>query len=72
MNKIANHTALKEWASVIDALGSGPQVGPIRKGGRAGQCGGAEPHGFYLCTTSAPRARAGRSTREWRTERGVR
>ncbi|MGA8809444.1 MAG: DUF1802 family protein [Thermoanaerobaculia bacterium] len=31
MNKIPNHTALKEWASIIDALGRGAQIVLIRK-----------------------------------------
>ena len=33
MNKLPNHTALKEWASVIAALGRGEQIILIRKGG---------------------------------------
>ena len=48
MNKIANHTALKEWASVIDALGSGAQIVLIRKGGLADQSFGVEAQRFYL------------------------
>jgi hypothetical protein len=52
MNKIANHTALKEWASVIDALGSGAQIVLIRKGGLADQSFGVEAQRFYLFPTS--------------------
>ena len=33
--KLPNHTALKEWSTVIDALGRGEQVILIRKGGIA-------------------------------------
>ena len=35
MNKLPNHTALKEWSNVVQALGSGEQVLLIRKGGIA-------------------------------------
>jgi len=52
MNKIANHTALKEWASVIDALGSGAQIVLIRKGGLADQSFGIEAQRFYLFPTN--------------------
>ena len=52
MNKIPNHTALKEWASVIDALGSGEQVVLIRKGGLADQSFGVEAERFYLFPTN--------------------
>jgi hypothetical protein len=52
MNKIANHTALKEWASVIDALGSGAQVVLIRKGGLADASFGVEAERFYLFPTN--------------------
>jgi hypothetical protein len=52
MNKIPNHTALKEWASVIDALGSGAQVVLIRKGGLADQSFGVEAQRFYLFPTN--------------------
>jgi hypothetical protein len=52
MNKIANHTALKEWASVIDALGSGAQIVLIRKGGLADQSFGVEAQRFYLFPTN--------------------
>lgn len=52
MNKIANHAALKEWASVIDALGSGAQIVLIRKGGLADQSFGVEAQRFYLFPTN--------------------
>ena len=52
MNKIPNHTALKEWASVIDALGSGAQIVLIRKGGLADQSFGVEAQRFYLFPTN--------------------
>ena len=52
MNKIPNHTSLKEWASVIDALGSGEQVVLIRKGGLADQTFGVEATRFYLFPTN--------------------
>ena len=52
MNKIPNHTALKEWASVIDALGSGDQIVLIRKGGLADQTFGVEASRFYLFPTN--------------------
>jgi len=49
--KIANHTALKEWSTVIDALGSGRQVILIRKGGIADPKFGVEADRFYLYPT---------------------
>jgi hypothetical protein len=52
MNKIPNHTALKEWASVIEALGRGDQVVLIRKGGLADQTFGVEASRFYLFPTN--------------------
>jgi hypothetical protein len=52
MNKIPNHTALKEWASVIEALGSGEQVVLVRKGGLADQSFGVEAARFYLFPTN--------------------
>ena len=52
MNKIPNHTALKEWASVIDALGSGAQIVLIRKGGLADPAFGVEAQRFYLFPTN--------------------
>lgn len=52
MNKIPNHTSLKEWASVIDALGSGDQIVLIRKGGLADQTFGVEAARFYLFPTN--------------------
>jgi hypothetical protein len=63
MNKLPNHTALKEWASAIDALGRGEQVILIRKGGIADPTFGVEAERFYLFPTNfhdgggeAPRA----------------
>jgi hypothetical protein len=52
MNKIPNHTSLKEWASVIDALGSGDQIVLIRKGGLADQTFGVDAARFYLFPTN--------------------
>ena len=52
MNKLPNHTALKEWASVIDALGRGEQVILIRKGGIADPHFGLEADRFYLFPTN--------------------
>ena len=51
MNKLANHTALKEWSSVVDALGLGDQVVLIRKGGIADAGFGVEATQFYLYPT---------------------
>jgi hypothetical protein len=52
MQKIENHTALKEWKSVIDALGSGAQIVLVRKGGLADQSFGVEAQRFYLFPTN--------------------
>ena len=52
MNKIPNHTALKEWKSVIDALGRGEQIVLIRKGGLADASFGVEAERFYLFPTN--------------------
>ncbi|MEA2414134.1 MAG: hypothetical protein QOI58_791 [Thermoanaerobaculia bacterium] len=52
MRKIANHTALKEWASVIEALGRGEQIVLIRKGGLADESFGVEAQRFYLFPTN--------------------
>src|ERR1051326_3465222 len=49
--KLANHTALKEWSTVIDALGRGRQVILIRKGGIADPKFGVEADRFYLYPT---------------------
>ena len=49
--KIANHTALKEWSTVIEALASGRQVILIRKGGIADPKFGVEADRFYLYPT---------------------
>ena len=49
--KLANHTALKEWSTVIDALGRGEQVILIRKGGIADPKFGLEAERFYLYPT---------------------
>lgn len=51
MNKIPNHTALKEWSSVVAALGRGEQVILIRKGGIADPSFGVEAERFYLYPT---------------------
>ena len=52
MNKLPNHTALKEWASVIEALGGGEQIILIRKGGLADPHFGLEADRFYLYPTN--------------------
>jgi len=52
MNKLPNHTALKEWSSVIAALGRGEQVILIRKGGIADAAFGLEANRFYLFPTN--------------------
>ena len=52
MNKLPNHTALKEWASIIEALGRGEQVVLIRKGGLADPHFGLEADRFYLFPTN--------------------
>jgi hypothetical protein len=51
MNKLPNHTALKEWANAIDAVGRGEQVILIRKGGIADPTFGVEAQRFYLYPT---------------------
>lgn len=51
MNKLPNHTALKEWANAIEALGRGEQVLLIRKGGIADPTFGVEAERFYLYPT---------------------
>jgi hypothetical protein len=51
VNKLANHTSLKEWASAIEALGRGEQVILIRKGGIADPTFGVEAERFYLYPT---------------------
>ncbi len=51
MNKLPNHVALKEWSSVVDALGRGEQVVLIRKGGIADAKFGIEAPQFYLYPT---------------------
>lgn len=52
MNKLPNHTSLKEWASVIEALGSGEQIVLIRKGGLADSSFSVEAQRFYLFPTN--------------------
>jgi hypothetical protein len=51
MGKLANHTALKEWSNVIEALGRGEQVILVRKGGIADPDFGVEADRFYLYPT---------------------
>jgi hypothetical protein len=63
MNKLPNHTALKEWASVIDALDRGEQVVLIRKGGLADPHFGLEADRFYLFPTNYHDAGGGEPTR---------
>jgi len=62
MNKIPNHLALKEWASVIEALGSGEQIVLIRKGGLADRSFGVEAERFYLFPTNYHDAGGGEPT----------
>lgn len=62
MNKLPNHTALKEWASVIDALGRGEQIILIRKGGLADPAFGLEAERFYLFPTNYHDAGGGEPT----------
>ncbi len=49
--KLPNHTSLKEWSSVIEALGRGEQILLIRKGGIADPTFGVEAERFYLFPT---------------------
>jgi hypothetical protein len=49
--KLPNHTSLKEWSTVIDALARGEQVILIRKGGIADPPFGVEADRFYLYPT---------------------
>lgn len=51
MNKLPNHTALKEWSNVVAALGRGEQIVLIRKGGIADAAFGVEAGRFYLYPT---------------------
>jgi hypothetical protein len=62
MNKLPNHTALKEWKSVIDALDRGEQVVLIRKGGLADPHFGLEADRFYLFPTNYHDAGGGEPT----------
>jgi hypothetical protein len=49
--KLPNHTALKEWANVVEALGRGEQIILIRKGGLADPSFGIDADQFYLYPT---------------------
>lgn len=51
MNKLPNHTALKEWSNVVAAMGRGEQTLLIRKGGIADPSFGIEADRFYLYPT---------------------
>jgi hypothetical protein len=51
VNKLPNHTALKEWSNVVAALGRGAQILLIRKGGIADPSFGIEAERFYLYPT---------------------
>lgn len=51
MKKLPNHAALKEWSTVIDALGRGEQAILLRKGGIADATFGVEAARFYLYPT---------------------
>jgi hypothetical protein len=70
MEKLANHTTLKEWGSVIEALARGEQVILIRKGGIADTRFGLEASRFYLYPTyfhqpSAPSSQQEVSISHW-------
>ena len=51
MSALPNHTALKEWSTVVDALGTGAQVLLLRKGGIADSSFVVEAERFYLYPT---------------------
>lgn len=51
MNKLPNHTALKEWSNVVAALGRAEQIVLVRKGGIADPSFGVEADRFYLYPT---------------------
>jgi hypothetical protein len=51
MTRLPNHTALKEWSNVVQALGRGEQVLLLRKGGIADPSFGIEAERFYLYPT---------------------
>jgi hypothetical protein len=51
MKKLSNHTALKEWSTVIESLDRGEQVILIRKGGIADPKFGLDASEFYLYPT---------------------
>ncbi len=51
MNKLPNHTALKEWSTVVEALGRGEQILLLRKGGIADATFGVDADRFYLYPT---------------------
>jgi hypothetical protein len=51
MNKLPNHTALKEWSNVVAALARGEQILLIRKGGIADPSFGVDDERFYLYPT---------------------
>jgi hypothetical protein len=51
MNKLPNHTALKEWSNVVAGLGRGEQILLVRKGGIADPSFGIEAERFYLYPT---------------------
>jgi len=69
MNKLPNHTALKEWSNVVAALGRGEQVVLIRKGGIADPSFGVEAERFYLYPTyfhqGEPEARPAVTVTHW-------
>lgn len=51
MEKIPNHSSLKEWAAVTAAIESGEQVILVRKGGIADPRFGVEAEKFHLLPT---------------------
>jgi len=69
VNKLANHTALKEWSNVVAALGRGEQIVLLRKGGIADPSFGVEAERFYLYPTyfhqGEPEARRSVTVTHW-------
>lgn len=51
MNVVPNHTALREWASIIEAISAGRQILLVRKGGIAENGFQVEAQRFYLLPT---------------------
>ncbi|HVT03354.1 MAG TPA: DUF1802 family protein [Thermoanaerobaculia bacterium] len=51
MSVLPNHTALREWASIIEAVSAGRQILLVRKGGIAENGFRVEAQRFYLLPT---------------------